>query len=226
MSLDFSPTLGFVQKGNFVDSIESKVVSCQQLDVDGPITVDGTSAFTGNLAVTGTASISGATTTGALTSSSITVTGQASFAADMYLGNAGTDIISVAGKIDRINGLVGNTSGVTTIYGLLPNATRESLSANGAISPDTFGTNVDASGGNKTMTLADGSIHGQLKKINNIPGATTNTVQITLATSAGGSTQDVITLTPPANNIMASVTLMFIFASGWRIVDIVNGTFA
>jgi hypothetical protein len=107
----------------------------------------------------------------------------------------------------------------------IADALRESLSANGAISVATHGTTLLTSGGGLTMTLANGTVVGQLKRITVVPGATQNTAVITLATAAGGSGQDVITLTPPANNINASCTLLW-GQNGWRIVDLVSGTFA
>lgn len=45
MSLSFSPTLGFVRSGNFVDSVEAKQVYTNALFVDGDMIVDGTTSF-------------------------------------------------------------------------------------------------------------------------------------------------------------------------------------
>jgi hypothetical protein len=64
-----------------------------------------------------------------------------------------------------------------------------------------------------------------LKKINVDPGATANAATITLATSAGGAGADVIVLTPPANNMTSQVILLWL-ATGWQIVDLVEGTFS
>jgi len=62
MSLSFSPRLGFTDHGNFIENLESKQLSTQTLDVDGPTVVDGTLSVTGITTLIGNANITGTTT--------------------------------------------------------------------------------------------------------------------------------------------------------------------
>ena len=95
----------------------------------------------------------------------------------------------------------------------------------GALSVATYGSTIDTSSGATTNTLADGVLLGQLKRVVVDPGATTNAAVITLTTAAGGASENVITLTPPANNIGASATCMWV-GTGWRVIECVEGAIA
>lgn len=119
----------------------------------------------------------------------------------------------------------GNIGGIGTFAAIIPNAVFTLQAASGAISVSNYGTTLSSALGPLAMTLADGTVNGQLKEIDLVPGATVNGATITLATAAGGASQDVITLTPPAIQITASTTLQWT-PTGWRVIRLVNGTLA
>jgi hypothetical protein len=78
MSLSLTPSLGFVEKGNFVGNSEPKLLACKDLRVDGAAVIDTNLTINGNLALGNAAAdtltiVKGAVTQITSTSTAVTI---------------------------------------------------------------------------------------------------------------------------------------------------------
>lgn len=138
---------------------------------------------------------------------------------DVAINNTG--VTTVLG----VNGFAVNTAGIQntaqTFTGtFMPLGAPEAQSGPGALDPSSYQTQFTSTGAGDALSLADGTIRGQLKKVSYIAeGGAGDTGIITPTTPLGFAT---VTL----NAIGDYVVFMWLNGLGWRIVDSVGVTVA